>query len=73
MCENCKDIIIRDSFYSLADYLKCLEYIQELIKAGRYKLIEKSCDLDKVKNENGRWDSDIIEHVIQCPKKCGCE
>ncbi len=70
MCENCEDIILRDSFYSPTDYMNCLKYIQELIEAGRFALINKSCDLDKVINENGRWDSDVIEHTIQC-KNCG--
>ena len=70
MCDNCKNIILRDSFYSPRDYTNCLIYIQELLNTGNYALIEKSCDLDKTKNENGCWTDDIIVHVIQC-KKCG--
>lgn len=66
MCENCKEIILRDSFYSSIDYMNCLEYIQELIEAGRYILVNKTCDLDKVRDENGHWNGDVFEHVVQC-------
>ena len=69
MCNNCDDIVLRDSFYSPEDYLNCLKYIQELIDTGQFTLAEKTCDLDKVKDEKGYWVGDIIEHVIQC-RKC---
>ena len=70
MCDNCKDIILRDSFYGLDDYMNCLEYIQELIRSGECSLIKSTCELDKVKDSGGNWNSDIIEHTIQC-EKCG--
>lgn len=70
MCENCKEIILRDSFYSAVEYLNCLEYIQELIETGRFILVKKTCDLDRVKDENGHWNDDIIEHIVQCVQ-CG--
>jgi hypothetical protein len=70
VCGNCNSIILRDSFYSPKDYLNCLEYIQELLNTCNFELVEKSCDLDKIKDENGCWVDDIISHVIQC-KKCG--
>ena len=68
MCDNCMNIILRDSFYSPKDYLNCLSYIQELLDVGNFVLVEKSCDLDKVQNEIGGWIDDIIGHVIQCKK-----
>ncbi len=70
MCDNCNDIILRDSFYNPKQYLNCLEYIQELLNTGDFVLVEKSCDLDKVQDEKGCWIDDIIGHVIRC-KKCG--
>jgi len=68
MCNNCDDIVLRDSFYSSEDYLNCLKYIQELIDTRHFTLAEKTCDLDKVKDENIHWVDDIIGHVIQCQK-----
>jgi len=70
MCENCKDIILRDSFYNPNDYLNCLEYIRELICADKFTLIRKTCDLNSVKDSSGHWSSDIIKHTLQC-NKCG--
>ena len=70
MCYNCNDITLRDSFYSLQDYLNCLEYIAELNSNGNYEIIEKTCSIDKVKNSNGCWVCDTISHVLEC-KKCG--
>lgn len=68
MCKNCKDIILRDSFYSSEDYLNCLDYIHDLIDTGCFNLIKKTCDLDKVIDMKGTWNSDIIEHIVQCAK-----
>jgi hypothetical protein len=68
--DKCNNIILRDSFYSPKAYLNCLAYIEELLNTGKFVLIEKSCDIDKTKDENGYWIDDLIHHVIQC-KKCG--
>lgn len=70
MCDNCNGITLRDFFSSPKDYMNCLTYIQELLDTGNFILIEKSCDLDKTKDENGFWIDDLISHVIQC-KNCG--
>lgn len=70
MCGNCDDIILRESFYSPKDYLDCLAYIQELLNTGKFVLVENTCDLDKVKDVNGCWIYDLINHEIKC-KKCG--
>lgn len=69
MCEKCKDIILRKQFYSPRDYLNCIEYIKELLKSGNFKLVYASCNIDKVIDKSGKWNSDIIEHIIRC-KKC---
>lgn len=69
MCDNCKDIILRNNFYSPRDYFNCLAYIKSLLETGKFTLIEASCPIDYVKNDNGVWYSDIIFHTIQC-KKC---
>lgn len=72
MCDNCKNIVLRDSFYSPRDYLNCLDYIQFIVAQGKYEIISHTCALDKVKSANGQWISDTITHVIRC-KICGQE
>ena len=69
MCENCSDIILRKHFYSAQDYLNCLDYIKSLIADGKFEMVKQTCDLDKVKNENGCWVDDSILHELKC-KKC---
>ena len=70
---------LRDSFYSPVDYLNCLGYLQELIKAGRCKLIEKSCDLDKVKPVPVKYlaicqyENDKLIYVFLCNEKLEVE
>lgn len=64
MCENCLDIILRDSFYLPQDYLNCLDYIKSLVAGGKYKMVKQTCDLDNIKNEKGCWVDDIISHEI---------
>ena len=61
MCNNCDDIVLRNSFYSPEDYLNCLKYIQELIDTRNFTLVEKTCDLDKVKDEILKLNLDFKE------------
>lgn len=68
MCDNCKDIILREHFYSPRDYFNCLAYIKSLIKEDKFTLIQATCPIDNVKDEDGVWYSDIIFHTIQCNK-----
>lgn len=70
MCESCNDIVLRNKFNSPRDYLNCLTYIQSLVESGNYEVVEQTCDLDKVKDSDGKWISDIIRHKIRC-KHCG--
>ena len=70
MCEHCQDIILKKSFYTPKDWLDCLEYIKCLVNYGDYEFVEATCDIDRVRNENGAWADDVISHTIQC-KKCG--
>ncbi len=70
MCDNCKDIVVRDHFYSARDYLDCLNYIHSLVKQEKYEIINQTCSLDKVTSANGSWINDIITHEIKC-KACG--
>ncbi len=70
ICNNCKDVILRDNFYSLQDYMNCLNYIKDLIDNNNFKIVEQTCDLLKVKNEDNKWIADIIFHKIEC-KECG--
>ena len=72
MCEKCSEIILYDKIYSPKEYLNCIEYIKGLLTEGGYILTEKSCEIDKIKDENSCWADDIITHVIKC-KKCGQE
>lgn len=69
MCDYCKDIILREHFYSPRDYLNGLAYIKSLIEEDKFTLIRATCPIDKVQDENGVWyGSDIIAHTIQCNK-----
>jgi len=66
MCDNCKDTITREQFYSAQDYLSCLDYIAELDAFGQFAIIEQTCPLDAVKNPAGKWIADVIHHKIAC-------
>jgi hypothetical protein len=70
MCDNCKDIILRERFYSDRDYLNCLGYIAELIDSGQFTMAEQTYSLDAVKNPNSKWVDDIIIHRIVCNFCC---
>ena len=70
MCDKCNDVVLRERFYSIKDYLNCLGYISELIDSGKFEIVEQTCSTDAVKNENGCWVDDIIRHKIIC-KNCG--
>lgn len=70
MCEICKNVKTIDFFHTPNEYLECLKYLQSLVDSGNFLFESKTCDIDKVKNENGCWIDDIISHVIKC-KKCG--
>ena len=65
----CDSIQLRTRIGSPQEYLQCLNYIQTLLDSGDYKMISKTCDLDKVKDDNGYWVDDIIVHTIRC-KHC---
>lgn len=66
MCKVCKDVILRESFYSPNDYLACLTYISDLIDSGKYAIIEQTCPIDAVKKADGHWVNDYIKHKIKC-------
>ena len=65
-CFYCMDVLPIKSFGSPEKYLKCLSQIKELVDSKKFELIESSCDIDKVYNENGKWCDDIISHIIEC-------
>ena len=69
MCDICENIQLRKCFPKPDDYLACLDYIRGLIDSGDFEMESQTCDIDKVKNQNGCWADDIIEHTIKC-KKC---
>ena len=70
MCDICENNQLRKCFPKPDDYLACLDYIRGLIDSGDFDMESQTCDIDKVKNQNGCWADDIIEHTIKC-KKCG--
>ena len=70
MCEICKEVILRKTFYSDKDYLNCLAYIADLINSGKYILVDQTCPVDMVKSPDGCWVKDIIHHKIKCAN-CG--
>ncbi len=70
MCEKCKEIRTIKYFYSPKEYLQCLSYIDELINSGEYMIVSQTCEIERVRDDTGKWQDDIIEHVISC-KKCG--
>ena len=70
MCEVCDEIKTRDSFPTPKTYYECLKYIQSLVNSGNFEFESKDCDIGKVKDENGHWVDDAINHVIRCTK-CG--
>ncbi len=70
MCQICSNIRLQSHFFTPDEYLKCLKYIQQLVDTGDFEFCEKTCDTDRVKNENGCWVDDVICHVIKC-KYCG--
>lgn len=70
MCDMCREIPLTDHFPTPQNYLDCLGYIQRLVDGGKFEFAEKTCDTDRVLDENGRWVSDIIIHVIRC-RSCG--
>lgn len=69
MCDNCKDVILTEYFYSPRDYMDCLAYIKTLLETEKFELIKATCPIDCVRRKNGGWYGDIIMHQIQC-KKC---
>ena len=70
MCDNCNTVILREEFSSPQDYLNCLAYISELVASDQFRIVEQTCSLDAVKDENGCWVNDDIHHKIVC-KDCG--
>lgn len=64
-CFYCMDVLSIKSFSSPKEYLNCVALIKELVTDNKFKLIESSCDLDKVYNENDKWCDDIISHIIE--------
>lgn len=70
MCEICKKVKTTEHFPTPQSYLDCLGYIQRLVDGGEFEFVSKSCDVDKVTDEKGRWANDVITHVIKC-KGCG--
>ena len=70
MCNKCENYQLRKCFPKPDNYLACLEYIRGLIDSGDFEMESQTCDIDKVKNQNGCWADDIIEHTIKC-RKCG--
>ena len=70
MCGICSAINLKEQFWSPDDYVNCLNYIQRLLGRGEYELLEATCDLKQVRNEQGQWADDIIVHVIRC-RGCG--
>ena len=71
MCDTCDDVKTRfRGFYSPDDYRNCLTYISELIASGQFEMLEQTCPLDAVQDQNGSWFRDIIYHIIIC-KECG--
>lgn len=70
MCERCEKVKLREAFSTPKAYLDCLAYIQFLVDSGSFQFEFKSCDTDKVKDENGCWANDVIRHIIKC-KNCG--
>lgn len=70
MCDKCKDIALRDRFHSPQDYLHCLEYVGRLIASSQFVMLEQTCPLNAVKDENGNWVDDVIYHKISCTD-CG--
>lgn len=65
-CFNCMDVMQIKSFSSPQEYLKYLEDIKELVDSKKFKLIESTCDIDKVYNKQGKWTNDVITHIIEC-------
>lgn len=66
MRESCEKVKLREAFPTPKAYLDCLAYIQFLVDSGSFQFEFKSCDTDKVKDENGCWANDVIRHVIKC-------
>lgn len=71
-CSNCWDIILYDYFPLPKHYEECILYIKSLLQTKCFELIYSTCDFDKIHNENGCWNDDIIHHTIKC-KECGRE
>lgn len=69
-CENCRDLILRNEFYSPRDWLNCLEYLKTLLERGTYELTEQTCDFDAVRGEDGKWSADLFRWVLRC-RTCG--
>ena len=69
MCNICNDIQLSEYFQNPNEYMDCLCYIQKLIESNNFKIISGTCPINKIKDENGFWVNDIIEHKIRC-KKC---
>lgn len=70
MCDVCSEIILRDEFYSLQDYLNCLDYISELLSKNQFSIVSQTCDIKSVLDINGCWADDVIHHKINC-ENCG--
>ena len=70
MCNTCKELIPAECFYSPRDYMNYLEDIGDLVASGQYELEEATCPIEAVLDQNGRWASDVICHIIRC-KQCG--
>jgi hypothetical protein len=69
-CDYCSDIVLRKQFYSMSDYLNCLDYIAALIAENKFEMVSRTCDISNVKNRDGKWVDDIILHEIKC-LNCG--
>ena len=68
VCSNAKVI---DSFETPQDYIDSVDYCKGMIQNGNFELVNSEGDINKLKDDNGSWTSDIITFTFKC-KKCGC-
>jgi|GEM_PF-3310820 len=69
-CENCSFFEGKRRIKDPEEYLGMMKEFDELVKSGRFKIVDQTCDFNEVMRSNGYWYDDVINHTIQC-RVCG--
>jgi hypothetical protein len=65
MCPRCDGLASVIKLKFEYEYIDLLEQLRGMLARNHLKLVDATCDLDKVK-PSGVWVNDFIEHILEC-------